>query len=178
MREHGRIPERLRTWPGAERSDHPEASVVAVGPRAAWLTVEHPCDDAYGPGTPFARLVDPGGAERKREEYVARVYGAFCEAALRLDPARGRIVDYAALPDAAWESVAPHFGLAVDEPARLRMRVAAGMDSKAPVHRPAKFSEDAQAKREAASPALRAAVDAHARPALGRLKSLHGGASA
>jgi aminoglycoside 3-N-acetyltransferase len=61
VREHGRIPERLRTWPGAERSDHPEASVVAVGPRAAWLTAEHPGDDAYGPGTPFARLVEADG---------------------------------------------------------------------------------------------------------------------
>ena len=61
VREHGRIPERLRTWPGAERSDHPEASVVAVGPRAAWLTATHPADDAYGPGTPFARLVEAEG---------------------------------------------------------------------------------------------------------------------
>jgi aminoglycoside 3-N-acetyltransferase len=59
--EHGRIPERLRSWPGAERSDHPEASVVAVGPRGAWLTTEHPDDDAYGPGTPFARLVEADG---------------------------------------------------------------------------------------------------------------------
>ncbi|HET8691030.1 MAG TPA: hypothetical protein VFM30_02785 [Steroidobacteraceae bacterium] len=149
-----------------------EVAVSLLRQPAGWMF------EGEAPAAPFARLVDPGGAERKREEYVARVYGAFCEAALRLDPARGRLVDYAALPDAAWESVAPHFGLAVDEPARLRMRVAAGMDSKAPVHRPAKFSEDAQAKREAASPALRAAVDAHARPALGRLKSLHGGASA
>ena len=51
----------MRTWPGAERSDHPEASVVAVGPRAAWLTAEHPADVAYGPGTPFARLVEAEG---------------------------------------------------------------------------------------------------------------------
>ena len=36
--DYGRIPERVRTWPGALRSVHPEASVVAVGPRAAWLT--------------------------------------------------------------------------------------------------------------------------------------------
>jgi aminoglycoside 3-N-acetyltransferase len=61
VREHGRIPERLRTWPGAERSAHPEASVVAVGARAAWLTEAHPGDYAYGAGTPFARLVEAGG---------------------------------------------------------------------------------------------------------------------
>ena len=61
VREHGRIPERLRTWPGAERSAHPEASVVAVGVRAAWLTEAHPGDCAYGAGTPFARLVEADG---------------------------------------------------------------------------------------------------------------------
>jgi aminoglycoside 3-N-acetyltransferase len=60
-RDHGRIPERIRTWPGARRSAHPEASVVAVGARAEWLTSDHPHDDAYGAGTPFARLVDAGG---------------------------------------------------------------------------------------------------------------------
>ncbi len=60
-RDHGRIPERVRTWPGARRSRHPEASVVAVGPRADRLTVAHPQDDAYGPDSPFARLVEAGG---------------------------------------------------------------------------------------------------------------------
>src|SRR5215210_535047 len=56
VRGHGRIPERVRTWPGAERSAHPEASVVAVGPRASWLTTPHPPDDGYGARSPFARL--------------------------------------------------------------------------------------------------------------------------
>jgi len=60
-RDHGRIPERVRTWPGAERSSHPEASVVAVGARARWLTDAHPQDDAYGPDSPFARLVEAAG---------------------------------------------------------------------------------------------------------------------
>jgi aminoglycoside 3-N-acetyltransferase len=57
--DYGRIPERVRTWPGALRSAHPEASVVAVGPRAEWLTAWH--DDGYGAGSPFARLVEAGG---------------------------------------------------------------------------------------------------------------------
>lgn len=60
-RDHGRIPERVRTWPGARRSAHPEASVVAVGPRAGWLVDPHPPDDAYGAASPFARLVEAGG---------------------------------------------------------------------------------------------------------------------
>lgn len=60
-RDHGRIPETLRTWPGARHSGHPEAGVAAVGARARWLTAPHPYDDAYGAGTPYARLVEAGG---------------------------------------------------------------------------------------------------------------------
>jgi aminoglycoside 3-N-acetyltransferase len=59
--DYGRIPQRVRTWPGALHSGHPEAGVVAIGARAAWLTAPHPADDAYGAGTPFARLVEAGG---------------------------------------------------------------------------------------------------------------------
>jgi aminoglycoside 3-N-acetyltransferase len=61
VRDHGRIPERVRTWPGAERSAHPEASVAGVGPRADWLVDPHPDDDAYGADSPFARFVEAGG---------------------------------------------------------------------------------------------------------------------
>ena len=39
---------RLRTWPGAERSLHPEASVVAVGRLGDVINGEH-----YGPETTF-----------------------------------------------------------------------------------------------------------------------------
>ncbi len=60
-RDHGRIPERVRTWPGARRSAHPEASVVAVGARADELTAGHPQDEGYGPDSPFARLVAADG---------------------------------------------------------------------------------------------------------------------
>ncbi len=60
-RGYGRIPERVRTWPGAEHSGHPEAGVVAVGARARWLTEGHPRDDGYGAGSPFARLVEADG---------------------------------------------------------------------------------------------------------------------
>ena len=60
-RDHGRFPEALRTWPEASHSGHPEAGVAAVGPLADVLTAEHPYDDAYGAGTPYARLVELGG---------------------------------------------------------------------------------------------------------------------
>ncbi len=60
-RNHGRVPEALRTWPGALHSGHPEAGVAVLGPLANVLTAEHPYDDAYGAGTPYARLVELGG---------------------------------------------------------------------------------------------------------------------
>jgi aminoglycoside 3-N-acetyltransferase len=60
-RDHGRVPEALRTWPEALRSGHPEAGVVAVGHLAGEITASHPHDDAYGAGTPYARLVELGG---------------------------------------------------------------------------------------------------------------------
>ena len=60
-RDHGRVPEAIRTWPGALHSGHPEAGVAAVGPLAGEITASHPRDDAYGAGTPYARLVELGG---------------------------------------------------------------------------------------------------------------------
>lgn len=59
--DNGRLPERLRTWPGALRSNHPESSVAALGVQAAFLTNPHPLDDGFGPGTPYARLVELDG---------------------------------------------------------------------------------------------------------------------
>jgi aminoglycoside 3-N-acetyltransferase len=58
---NGRLPERIRTWPGALRSRQPEAGIVAVGRRAAWIVADHPMDDAYGAGSPLARLVEADG---------------------------------------------------------------------------------------------------------------------
>jgi aminoglycoside 3-N-acetyltransferase len=59
--DNGRLPERIRTWPGACRSRQPEASIVALGARAAWVTAEHPWDDPYGAGSPLAKLVEREG---------------------------------------------------------------------------------------------------------------------
>jgi aminoglycoside 3-N-acetyltransferase len=60
-RDHGRVPELLRTWPSAVHSGHPEAGVAAVGALGGEVTASHPRDDAYGAGTPYARLVALGG---------------------------------------------------------------------------------------------------------------------
>ena len=58
---YGRIPERLRSWPGSRKSAHPDQRVIAVGADAGWLTAGHGPDDSFGHGTPFARLVEADG---------------------------------------------------------------------------------------------------------------------
>jgi aminoglycoside 3-N-acetyltransferase len=58
---YGRFPERLRTWPGARKSGHPDQRVVAVGPLAERLTAGHPLDDSFGPASPFARVAGLDG---------------------------------------------------------------------------------------------------------------------
>jgi len=143
--------------------DPVEVAVSLLKRPAGWIW------DGDRPAAPFAKLIDPEGAARTREEYVARLYAAFCDAACRLDPARGRVVDYASLPGAAWEAVAPHFGLAVDGPARARMVEAAGMNAKAPIGRPEAFAGDTAGKQAAAGDSLRRALGAFSRPALARL---------
>jgi len=60
-RKWGILTEYLRTWPGARRSDHPEASVAAIGSRAEWITADHPLQYGYGPCSPLAKLCQVGG---------------------------------------------------------------------------------------------------------------------
>jgi aminoglycoside 3-N-acetyltransferase len=60
-RDHGRLAEAIRTWPGAIHSGHPEAGVAAVGYDAKAIAHPHPLDDAYGEGTPYARVVERDG---------------------------------------------------------------------------------------------------------------------
>jgi len=125
--------------------------------------------DASETSRALVRAADPAGASKSQDEFVARLYGAFCDAASRLDPARGKLIPYEALPAAVWESVAPHFSLALDAAQKRNMAAAAGTYSKAPLGKAAEFSSDSVTKRAAASPVLLAAVDAFARPALARL---------
>jgi aminoglycoside 3-N-acetyltransferase len=55
------LTEYLRTWPGALRSDHPTASVAAVGAQAQWITSDHPLDYGYGRGSPWDKVCQLGG---------------------------------------------------------------------------------------------------------------------
>ncbi len=117
--------------------------------------------------------VDHGGASKSREEFVARVYGAFCAAAAGLDVSRGRLVSYESLPAAVWSTVAPHFSLSVDASQRERIAEGARRHAKAAIGTIAEFTSDVAAKQDAASPELRRAIDAFARPELERLLRLH-----
>ena len=56
-RDHGILHETLRTWPGARRSDHPDAGVAAIGERAEGITADHPFQYGYGKGSPFERIL-------------------------------------------------------------------------------------------------------------------------
>lgn len=60
-RDHGVLHETMRTWPGALRSDHPDAGVVAIGAQAEWITADHPFQYGYGEGSPFEKFVHAGG---------------------------------------------------------------------------------------------------------------------
>jgi aminoglycoside 3-N-acetyltransferase len=60
-RDHGVLHETMRTWPGALRSDHPDAGVVAIGAQAEWITADHPFQYGYGEGSPFEKVVQAGG---------------------------------------------------------------------------------------------------------------------
>ncbi|MEV0730439.1 AAC(3) family N-acetyltransferase [Polymorphospora sp. NPDC050346] len=52
----GVVPERVRTWPGAVRSNHPQTSFAAIGPRAAELMEHHLLESPLGDESPLARL--------------------------------------------------------------------------------------------------------------------------
>lgn len=47
--------------PQVRRSAHPDASIAAIGRRAAELTADHALVDGYGPATPLGRIVAEGG---------------------------------------------------------------------------------------------------------------------
>ena len=55
------LTEYLRTWPGAQCSNHPEARIAAVGAKAKWITENHPLQYGYGSGSPLARLCEARG---------------------------------------------------------------------------------------------------------------------
>lgn len=147
--------------------DPVEVGVSILAQRPGWLR------DSLGPGGQFSAFVDPQDASRSPEEFVARLYGAFCEAAARLDARRGKLVAYETLPAAVWEVVAPHFSLPIGVRQRSSMAEAARTHAKSPLGKAAPFIRDDAAKQAAASAQLRQAIDSFARPPLERLWKSH-----
>jgi len=121
------------------------------------------------PARHIRSIVGASGQSASEEDYFARVYAAFCDTVLRLDPKHGQLVRYEQLSQAL--SAAPaHFGIPVDATQAQRMHESTQRYAKAPLGQPAAFSPDAAAKQASASAELRRAVDAVARPALERVR--------
>lgn len=57
----GAFNEFVRKHPACRRSRHPDASMAAIGPDAAWLVAPHCMGSAYGPGSPVERLLHKHG---------------------------------------------------------------------------------------------------------------------
>jgi len=57
----GSVPELVRTWPGARRSDHPHVSFAALGPAADQIVRDHRLDSMLGEQSPLARVYALGG---------------------------------------------------------------------------------------------------------------------
>lgn len=125
------------------------------------------------PSRLLMKAVDPENRAQSQEDALALLYGAFCDAMARLDPAGGKLVPYEALPAAVWDVVAPHFVLALSADERQAMAEAAGAYSKAAVGQDTEFFSDSAAKQDAASAELRRAIETFARPALARLQVRH-----
>ncbi|MEO8386260.1 MAG: hypothetical protein ABI583_13515 [Betaproteobacteria bacterium] len=141
-----------------------EVCVSLMQQRPAWLR------DAGSRSNLFVSIVDPENTCHTPEEYLARLYAAYCRAACRLDTKRGKLIPYDTLPDAVWITLAPHFGLTMDEQINSRMSTASQIHSKGRVGSEVAFVPDSTTKRAAASTELRRAVDRYARPELERLK--------
>jgi aminoglycoside 3-N-acetyltransferase len=52
----GRLAELVRTWPGARRSNHPQVTFAAVGPRADAVTGTHSLTDGLGDQSPLGAI--------------------------------------------------------------------------------------------------------------------------
>jgi hypothetical protein len=158
--------------------------LAAAFPETPWLWVQREPADvlasllATPPGwlglgtTPprTARLfgLDPAAVPATgRVEFAARALGAMLEGAAT-DPAGRLSIDYADLPEAVWQRVAPHFGLEIDAAAIERMTGESRFYSKEAA--PRVFDGDASERRPMPA-AIREAAQRFAEPGYRALAS-------
>jgi hypothetical protein len=104
------------------------------------------------------------------DEYAAQVLGAIYAAGLEAHRrAPGLLVDYAQLPGVAWTAVAAHFGVTPTAAELDRLKTGS---TRNPKRNGEVFEGDADAKRAAASDALRALTEVWMLPAYERLERI------
>lgn len=108
------------------------------------------------------------------EEFLARTLRRACAEALDVARSVPRhmflAVDYARLPDAIWDSIAPHFGIHLTDAERDRMRAEAQFSAKRTDG--AAFVPDGASKLERASPKVRRLAERFVAPMIEELKAL------
>lgn len=110
----------------------------------------------------------PEDAHLPERVFIARMLERICGAVIENDQENGLLVNYAELPEAFFDRVLPHFGIAPDAAARAAMTAAAGNHSKTPGIR---FHADAQAKQRAADAELRAIAERYLAPVFAALEA-------
>lgn len=144
--------------------DPAEVAVSLMRDTPGWLR------ESEEPAQRLTRVIDPTAAARSREEFLARLYGAFCTAGKQLDRGRGLLIHYPNLPSAVPDLLVSHFALGpVDARLRQHMLEAASSYSKAPLGNSRPFTHDSASKQSQVSIALRNAIDEFARPPLTHL---------
>lgn len=107
-------------------------------------------------------------------DYMARTLRRYCAmavAAARLSPPGLFLaVDYARLPQAVWETVARHFGVALSDADRELMQEAARFSAKRADQ--VEFRPDARAKQDEAGPRLRDLAERLVQPLIEELRAL------
>jgi len=126
---------------------------------------------ALPPGLVESGLLAPADVPSPPEpcEFWARVLARqFAAAGALAGGANVRLLHYDALPDAAWQRVAPQFGLNPDAGERAAMQAVAQRDAKS--DRP--FVDDRARKRAAIDAVVREAVERHLAAPYARLETL------
>lgn len=118
---------------------------------------------------PFSPFIPRSMRHSSPEDYAARIFAAFCGAIAELDRSRGLLIDYQELPDAVWNTIIPHFAIDATDEEREQMNNVSQTYSKCALGERVPFHPDSFSKQNAASAALRLAVQTAALPALNQL---------